>query len=48
MDRMHQELEILLLADYSERFEVNGSEAYLIINEKMTDHPCLFGFTKLQ
>ncbi|MBR3680287.1 MAG: GNAT family N-acetyltransferase [Oscillospiraceae bacterium] len=45
---MHQELESLLLADYSERFEVNGSEAYLIINKKMTDHPCLFGFTKLQ
>ncbi len=44
---MQQELEILALADYSEKFEVNSCSAYLIINRKMTDHRCLFGFTVL-
>lgn len=44
---MNQELEILALADYSERFVVNDCSAYLIINKRMSDHQCLFGFTKL-
>ena len=44
---MREELEILKLADYSELFEEDGAEAYLIINSKITDHPCLFGFVSL-
>lgn len=44
---MEQELQILSLADYSERFTVNGCSAYLIINNKMQDHRCLFGFAEL-
>ncbi len=44
---MEKELEILSLADYSERFSVNGCTAYLIINKKMADHQCLFGFAEL-
>ena len=44
---MHQELEILSLADYYEKFSEGGCSAYLIINKKMEDHKCLFGFTEL-
>lgn len=44
---MEKELEILSLADYYEQFSVNGCSAYLIINKKMNDHQCLFGFTQL-
>ncbi len=44
---MQQELEILALADYHEKFTVNGCSAYLIINRKMVDHQCLFGFAEL-
>lgn len=41
------EEEILALADYSEKFSVNGCSAYLMINKKMQDHQCLFGFAEL-
>ncbi len=44
---MKDEREILALADYHETFRVNGCEAELIINRKMEDHPCLFGFVTL-
>ncbi len=44
---MEQELEILELADYSERFEAGGCSAYLIVNKKMQDCQCLFGFVTL-
>lgn len=41
------ELAILSLADYAERFDVAESEAYLIINNRMSEFPCMFGFTRL-
>lgn len=44
---MDEELEILKLADYSELFEEKGAKAYLIINSKIADHPCLFGFVNM-
>lgn len=44
---MHEELEILKLADYHETFTYGGCKAELILNRKMADHPCLFGFTEL-
>ncbi len=44
---MQQETEILALADCSEKFEVNGCSAYLIINKNIADHQCLFGFVEL-
>lgn len=44
---MSTELEILKLADYSELFEEGDASAYLIINLKIVDHPCLFGFMDL-
>lgn len=44
---MNEELEILKLADYSELFEDGNARAYLIINSKMADHQCLFGFVSL-
>lgn len=45
---MEKETEILKLSDYYEKFELNGSSAYLIINRNMTDHKCLFGYVKLE
>lgn len=42
-----RELKILDLADYYEKFTVNGSQAYLIVNNKAEDHKCMFGFTEL-
>lgn len=44
---MNKELEILQLADYSEHFEYNGAQAYLIVNRKMNDYQCMFGFCEL-
>ena len=44
---MNNELEILTLADYYEKFEKDGCEAYLIINNKMKDYMAMFGFVKL-
>jgi len=44
---MNSELEILTLADYYEKFEKDGCEAYLIINNKMKDYRAMFGFVKL-
>lgn len=44
---MNNELKILELADFSEKFTVNGCTAYLIVNKNMTDHQCLFGFAEL-
>ena len=44
---MRDEREILALADYHERFAVNGCEAELIVNKHMADHRCLFGFVTL-
>lgn len=39
-----EELAILELADEYELFEYEGAKAYLIINNKMERHKCLFGF----
>lgn len=44
---MNSELDILALADYFEKFEKEGCEAYLIINKNMKDHQAMFGFVKL-
>ena len=44
---MEKELEILKLADYSERFDCDGASAYLIVNQNISDHPCMFGFVTL-
>lgn len=44
---MDNELQILQLADHYEKFTENDASAYLIINEKMQDHKCLFGFAQL-
>lgn len=44
---MNEELEILKLADYSELIKEGDANAYLIINSKIIDHPCLFGFINL-
>ncbi len=41
---MNRELAILELADYYERVEYRDASAYLIINEKMEDYKCMFGF----
>lgn len=41
------ELAVLALADFAEKFESDGAEAYLIVNKNMQDYPCMFGFTKL-
>ena len=39
-----EELAILELADEYELFEYKGAKAYLIINKKMEEYQCLFGF----
>ncbi len=44
---MNRELEILSLADYYERISYKNASAYLIINNKMEEHKCLFGFVEL-
>ena len=44
---METELDILKLADYSERFTEGEASAYLIVNKNITAHPCMFGFEKL-
>ena len=44
---METELDILQLADYSERFTEGEASAFLIINKNITAHPCMFGFEKL-
>lgn len=44
---MNEELEILKIADYSERFEYEGAEAFLIVNKNIVDYPCMFGFVKM-
>ncbi len=44
---MNKELEILKLADYSEKIEVGDASCYLIVNKKQTEHECMFGFAKL-
>lgn len=43
---MNKELAILQLADYKEFFENGGSSCYLIINNKLDDYPCMFGFAE--
>lgn len=44
---MNKELAILQLADYKELFENGRSSCYLIINNKLEEYPCMFGFTEL-
>lgn len=45
---MNEELAILRLADETRLFEEGDSSVRLIINSKMAEHPCLFGFLKLE
>ncbi len=44
---MNEELDILKLADYSEKFENGDCKAYLIINKNMKDYKAMFGFVEL-
>lgn len=44
---MYDELAILELADYYELFIYGSASAYLIVNKKMEQHKCLFGFVYL-
>lgn len=41
---MSKEFDILQLADYYEKVTFRDAEAYLIINKKMMEYNCLFGF----
>lgn len=41
---MDKELEILKIADYSEKVVMGEASAYLIVNKKMLDYQCMFGF----
>lgn len=43
---MDRQLEILALADEYEKVEYRGASAYLIINKKIEQYPCLFGFVQ--
>ena len=43
---MDRELEILKLADYYELVEYKDARAYLIINNKLKDYKCMFGFAE--
>lgn len=44
---MNKELEILKLADYKEYIEYEDCSCYLIVNNKIEEYSCMFGFTKL-
>lgn len=44
---MNAEFEILKLADSAELFREGEARAYLIVNSKIADHPCMFGFVNL-
>ena len=44
---MNKELEILKLADYAEKIEYKEASCYLIINKKLKEHQCMFGFVNL-
>ena len=45
---MNEELAILKLADDSRLFEEGKSSVRLIVNSKIAEHPCLFGFLNLE
>lgn len=42
-----EELDILKNADYYKKMTFGDAEGYLIINKKMKDYPCLFGFINM-
>lgn len=44
---MNKELGILELADYSEKISYKDSSCYLIVNKKLKEHQCMFGFVDL-
>ncbi len=44
---MNKELGILELADYSEKISCKDGSCYLIINKKLKEHQCMFGFVDL-
>ena len=44
---MDKELEILKLADYSEQIKCGKASCYLIVNKKLREHQCMFGFIDL-
>ncbi len=44
---MDRELDILQLADYYKLIEYKSARAYLIVNKKMGDYRCMFGFVDM-
>lgn len=44
---MNKELEILKLADYAEQIKHKNATCYLIVNKKLEEHQCMFGFVDL-
>ena len=44
---MNNELEILKLADYAEEIKYKNAKCYLILNKKLKDYQCMFGFVDL-
>lgn len=44
---MNKELGILELADYSEKISYKDGSCYLIVNKKLKEHQCMFGFVDL-
>ena len=46
-DGENPDLAVLALADYAKKFTAGDAGAYLIVNKKMQEYPCMFGFTKM-
>lgn len=44
---MEKELEILKLADHAELIKSGEASCYLIVNKKLKEHQCMFGFVDL-
>ena len=45
---MNREAEILGAADYSEKIEYGQSSLVLIVNNRLKEHNCMFGFVVLK
>ena len=45
---MNRQLKILESADYSERIENGRSSCYIIVNNKLAEDKCMFGFVELR
>ena len=44
---MNKELEILKLADHAEQIKYKNATCYLIVNKKLEEYQCMFGFVDL-